>query len=861
MFRNNEPLRSVPHGVTEVELPEYHRLHGGEDAEGPPDFFRGETSKWGAVTDLDEFFQRVYQYYCDKGFWCIFIQWLCELASLGFTIGFSGFLVLFVNWPGLLNAKCGIDAIEEGKFHNCDLVKEALHEHPLTPFTLVKAFFVTYLALLSIYWLFCFLRFFTQLRDTLEVRHFIHNSLAVTENELQTMAWPTMVDKIVQLQQTERLCIVRQLSAHDIVSRIMRKENYLIGLLNKGVLGLDLPYWVPGAGPMLNHDKKRLVLTKMVEWSLNWCILQHMFDSNFLIHRDFTTNPARLRKRLVVLGVSMLLLSPFYVIFMFFYFLLRNAESFYHNPASMSSRRWSNLAKWNFREFNELEHMFKHRLNSSYKHAVEYVKQFPSPIISMIAKLVSYVAGAFAAVILLISLIDESLLEGHIGKHNLIWYTAFFAAILLVSRSLITEDYQVFDPVGVMRQITSHTHYMPKHWRGAENTDKVRIEFEGLFKYKAALFFEEIMSIIVTPFILIFALPKCVEDVLLFVEDFTVYIEGVGHVCSLSIFDFEHHGNSKYGSPFHTSKDRRSSQGKMEKSFISFKTNYPNWEPDGNGKQLMSVLADFRLRNEENELAMGQLFSSVRLPQPPNQLRPWGSPMPGNSLYTRSVNSTVRDRFANNIPFARPPANQASSDLLRNYDNPLAESSEQIYWLDKFYTASQSPQNLESGLLLDDRHSESRETVADGFGSGCGGMDTSLQSRADHTERFNRVGMNSTRGILGNQGFGQVAGESRWWARKGPGSSGALGESSFEPPTFARGRIAGSQDDLYESEEDHERDWSSQRHTMGTFGSSQISEDESPPLEFPFGDVYQKPWNEPASNAKGDPVNPENLPD
>jgi autophagy-related protein 9 len=92
------------------------------------------------------------------------------------------------------------------------------------------------------------------------------------------MGWPTLVDKIVQLQQHERLCIVRQLSAHDIVSRIMRKENYLIGLLNKGVLGLDLPSWVPGAGPMLNHDKKRLVLTKMVEWSLNWCILQHMFD-------------------------------------------------------------------------------------------------------------------------------------------------------------------------------------------------------------------------------------------------------------------------------------------------------------------------------------------------------------------------------------------------------------------------------------------------------------------------------------------------------------------------------------------------------------------------------------------------------
>lgn len=304
----------------EVELPEYHRLIGCEDAAGPSDFFLGETLKWGAVTDLDIFFQRVYQYYCDRGFWCIFTQWLCELLSLGFTICFSGFLVLFVNWPGLLNAKCGIDAIDEKSSRNCDLVKEALHEHPLTPLSLLKLFFVAYLVLLSVYWLFCFLRFFIQLRDTLEVRHFINGrfvarldgtvcvqfrnsslaplcncrcvcyadichciyllheylfvvfkfrfnlllvvlasdiltssvsagSLAVSENELQTIEWPMLVDKIVQLQQHERLCVVRQLSAHDIVSRIMRKENYLIGLLNKGVLGLDLPRGCLGQDP------------------------------------------------------------------------------------------------------------------------------------------------------------------------------------------------------------------------------------------------------------------------------------------------------------------------------------------------------------------------------------------------------------------------------------------------------------------------------------------------------------------------------------------------------------------------------------------------------------------------------------
>jgi autophagy-related protein 9 len=113
----------------------------------------------------------------------------------------------------------------------------------------------------------------------------VPGSLKVTEHELQTMTWPMLVDKIVKLQRHQRLCIVRQLSAHDIVSRIMRKENYMIGLLNKGVLALTLPQWVPGMGPVLGQDehgaKKRVILTKTLEWSLNWCILQSMFDRHY----------------------------------------------------------------------------------------------------------------------------------------------------------------------------------------------------------------------------------------------------------------------------------------------------------------------------------------------------------------------------------------------------------------------------------------------------------------------------------------------------------------------------------------------------------------------------------------------------
>lgn len=76
--------------------------------------------------------------------------------------------------------------------------------------------------------------------------------------------------------------MVKDLSAHDVVMRIMRKQNYLIGMLNKGVLAFPIPQWMPGAGPTVNARSDRrmnhLILPKTLEWTLNWCIFQSMFD-------------------------------------------------------------------------------------------------------------------------------------------------------------------------------------------------------------------------------------------------------------------------------------------------------------------------------------------------------------------------------------------------------------------------------------------------------------------------------------------------------------------------------------------------------------------------------------------------------
>ncbi|CAI8608064.1 unnamed protein product [Vicia faba] len=178
-------------------------------------------------------------------------------------------------------------------------------------------------------------------------------------------------------------------------------------------------------------------------------------------------------------------------------------------------------------------------------HHIHNLKQFPSPITSVIVKFI------IAAVLIIIAFLEESLLEGHIFGRNLLWYAAVFGTITAISRVAIVNELLVIDPGGGMSMLVQLTHYVPKRWRGKQSTETVRTEFETLFQYTGMMLLEEMASNFLTPYLLLFVVPKRVDDILQFIADFTVHVESVGHVCSFSVFDFQKHGNSSYGSSSH----------------------------------------------------------------------------------------------------------------------------------------------------------------------------------------------------------------------------------------------------------------------------------------------------------------------
>ena len=123
---------------------------------------------------------------------------------------------------------------------------------------------------------------------------------------------------------------------------------------------------------------------------------------------------------------------------------------------------------------------------------------------------------------------------------------------------------------------------------------------------KVSIFFTELLSVLLTPFILFFSLPLCAGAIIDFFREFSVHVDGVGYVCSFAVFDFRRHGNLAPGenplspgalqpesqsnakgqsgiaqkaSSLSSKAEWRSNENKMEKSFLHFKATHPDWQP------------------------------------------------------------------------------------------------------------------------------------------------------------------------------------------------------------------------------------------------------------------------------------------
>jgi autophagy-related protein 9 len=88
-----------------------------------------------------------------------------------------------------------------------------------------------------------------------------------------------------------------------------------------------------------------------------------------------------------------------------------------------------------------------------------------------------------------------------------------------------------------MDKVYKYTRYMPVNWLNKTHTYNIRDEFLKLFPYSFILFLHDLLSVVTTPYILLFVLPNQCNEITNFIMNNTVQTANNGLICSFANFE------------------------------------------------------------------------------------------------------------------------------------------------------------------------------------------------------------------------------------------------------------------------------------------------------------------------------------
>ncbi|CAF3419510.1 unnamed protein product [Rotaria sp. Silwood1] len=585
--------------------------------------------RWSHQKDLDDFFVRVYQYHQRHGFLCIVLSEIFALVQFIFIVSFTILVVQCIDYPLLFRstplARNITDKIQINQVIQSP--KQCLHNmHLIISLCLILSI---------IYWIYRFLRVIYNLLSYFNIRAFYIQALDIKPNDLPNMTWHEVQQRLIIAQRTHHFCIHKSnLTELDIHNRLLRFKNYEVALVNKGILPPKMH--LPILGDIISFTTGfKFNLRLILFWGP-----YAPFDQRWHLQQEYKVYSQRgalaqqLSRFILLYGIANFLLSPFIFIWQVLNLFYGYTELVRREPGLLGSRRWSNYGRLYLRHFNELDHSLNQRLNRGYKPAVSYMSSFVNHSIVETAKFVSFTAGAILAVLILLTIYDEDVLN---VEHMLTLMTGL-GVVLGICRSLIPDENTVFDPEQMLQLVLAHVHYQPDSWKDHAHTDYVQAEFGQMFQLKYVYFLEELLSPFITPIVLCFQLRRKSLQIIDFLRNYTIDVQGVGDVCSFAQLDVGKHGDLKWFAPVRAKVENDGgimNDGKLELSLMHFHHTNPKWQMP---KQCEAYLEKIQERAMENMQTSSILQQSLNQMQSLNIQRSFYSdPTSASSVSNRSV--------------------------------------------------------------------------------------------------------------------------------------------------------------------------------------------------------------------------------
>ncbi|KXT17826.1 hypothetical protein AC579_5333 [Pseudocercospora musae] len=492
---------------------------------------------------LDSFLLEVYHYYVEHGVWSILLSRALESLTQLFVFSFAIFLTTCVDYSSIPGSKSSKDVVIPKCMSKASWFKNA-----------TLFFFV-------LYWLYKQITYARDIRRLFRMHDFYLHVLGISDQDIQTVSWKRVVDGLVKVQNAHVSTASNPLSdkarkyvdygkpqqrlnAESIANRLMRQDNYYVAMYNKDLLDFTLP--IPFLGT-------RQFYSKSLEWCFNTVLTNFIFTETGNIRascldvKNRSALVGALRARLRAAAVFSIALAPFNVGYNCLIYFFKYYTEFTRSPARASTRSFTPYAEWKIREFNELRHLFERRLRQAGPFASEYLKQFPKDKMDQLCRFVAFVSGAIAAVLTLCTLFDPELFLGFeiTPGRTAVFYLGLMATIWGVAHGMLPEEHDVHDPVLHLKEVLLYTHYMPAHWKERLHSDEVRAEFSSMYKLKIMIFTEEVLSLIVAPWIMWRNSGRNCERIIDFFREQTVHIEGIGFQCNFAYFNFKKDPNAE----------------------------------------------------------------------------------------------------------------------------------------------------------------------------------------------------------------------------------------------------------------------------------------------------------------------------
>lgn len=528
------------------------------------------------IADLDKFFQEVYIYYSLGGYKCIKAQIILDIIIYLFTTHFLIFILFFFEWYQLYQFKYPLlSSSSFSSFNNTNntnfitineifnnnntnfstinndktIIRNSILNIELSKYismNILKNHFllviICYILLMYHFfqYLFSALTFLFRMKT---IHRIFKKKMYLHNKDLESISFNDIMNLLINLQNKESYCRVKDnLTKYDIISRILRKDNYITALVSFDVLNFKL----------LGFN----FMTNFIYHSLRVDFMKIIFPSNEVEINKLFYNKKIYKITILVQIFFQIINIPAEIIFRIAFFLFKNVDKF-KSSESISKNRWSFNEVLLFKNYNELKHHFVKRISKSYLPTNKFLLCFKQKFLSIFTHFVRLFVGSLLLILCIVTFfIDVKVTQVTIFGQNFLTVMLIIGMVIGFSRTLGKDDeflggggegglvggfgdqLENYDEKNQnFKGIVKFIQNLPYDWE-RQKIYKNYKKIIGCYSNNIKCFIIELVSIIIQP-ILWLRLINNSNEIIAFIRTFSINLDGIGTVCSFSVPNFK----------------------------------------------------------------------------------------------------------------------------------------------------------------------------------------------------------------------------------------------------------------------------------------------------------------------------------